>query len=58
MKQIQSYEELSPLLSAQLKRGVMTNTALTQEDWRREIAGGRGTRGSIFTCRSWPCPPD
>ena len=40
MKQIQSYEELSPLLSAQLKRGVMTNTALTQEDWRREIAGG------------------
>lgn len=40
MKQIQSYEDLSPLLSAQLKRGVMTNTALTQEDWRREIAGG------------------
>ena len=38
MKQITSYEELAPLLSAQLRRGVVTNAALTAEDWRREIA--------------------
>lgn len=47
MKQITSYEELSPLLSAQLGRGVVTNCALTQEDWRREIAAG------TLWCRSW-----
>ncbi len=39
MKQIERYEELAPLLSAQLGRGVVTNAALTPEDWRREIAG-------------------
>lgn len=38
MKPITSYEELAPLLSAQLRRGVVTNAALTAEDWRREIA--------------------
>lgn len=38
MRQITSYEELAPLLSAQLRRGVATNAALTPEDWRREIA--------------------
>ena len=48
MKQIQSYEELSPLLSAQLGRGVVTNAALGAEDWRREIAAG------ALWCQSWP----
>lgn len=38
MKLVESYEELAPLLSAQLGRGVVTNAALTAEDWRREIA--------------------
>lgn len=47
MKQITSYEELAPLLSAQLKRGVVTNAALTPEDWRREAAAG------TLWCRSW-----
>lgn len=36
MKTAESYEELAPLLSAQLRRGVVTNAALTAEDWRRE----------------------
>lgn len=40
MKQVKSYETLAPLLSAQLRRGVVTNCALSAEDWRREIEGG------------------
>lgn len=40
MKRIECYEELAPLLTAQLGRGVVTNAALTPEDWRREIAAG------------------
>lgn len=47
MRQIQSYDELSPLLSAQLRRGVITNSALTPEDWQREIEAG------ALWCRSW-----
>lgn len=39
MKFVERYEELAPLLSAQLRRGVITNAALTPEDWRRETAG-------------------
>jgi len=39
VKRIERYEELAPLLSAQLGRGVVTNAALAPEDWRREIAG-------------------
>ena len=48
MKQIQSYEELAPLLSAQLKRGVVTNAVLTPEDWRQEVAAG------AVSYKSWP----
>lgn len=47
MRQITRYEELAPLLSAQLGRGVVTNAALTAEDWRREIAAG------TLRCQSW-----
>lgn len=47
MKLVESYEELAPLLSAQLRRGVVTNAALTPEDWRREIAG------RTLWCQSW-----
>lgn len=40
MKVVESYEALAPLLSAQLRRGVVTNCTLTAEDWRRETAAG------------------
>ena len=40
MKRVESYEGLAPLLSAQLRRGVVTNCALSAEDWQREIDGG------------------
>lgn len=55
MKQIASYEELAPLLSAQLRRGVVTNAALSPEDWRREIAAGtlrvQGWDGGLLLLR-------
>ena len=40
MKQVKSYEALAPLLSAQLRRGVVTNCALSAGDWQREIESG------------------
>lgn len=46
MKEVESYEALAPLLSAQLRRGVVTNCALTAEDWRRETAAGTVLRES------------
>ena len=47
MKLIERYEELAPLLTAQLGRGMVTNAALTPEDWRREIAN------RALWCRCW-----
>ncbi len=40
MRKIHSFEELSPLLSSQLKRGVVTNAFLSESDWRSAIDGG------------------
>lgn len=40
MRQICSFEELSPLLSAQLKRGVVTNAFLSESEWRSAIETG------------------
>lgn len=40
MEQIHSFEALSPLLSAQLGRGVVTNAYLSAADWQNEIASG------------------
>lgn len=40
MRQINSFEELSPLLSAQLRRGVVTNAFLSEAEWRSAIDGG------------------
>lgn len=47
MKLVESYEELAPLLSAQLRRGMVTNAVLTADDWRREIAN------RALWCQSW-----
>lgn len=40
MKPIHSFEALSPLLSAQLGRGVVTNAFLSADAWRAEIDRG------------------
>lgn len=40
MGKIRSYEELAPLLSAQLRPGVATNAAATREEYLRWIEGG------------------
>ena len=40
MNRAESYAALAPLLSAQLRRGVVTNCFLSPEDWRREIEAG------------------
>lgn len=40
MRRIGQYDELAPLLTAQLKRGVATNALMTQQEYRREIAEG------------------
>lgn len=40
MKQVTSYEEFVPMLSAQLRRGVIANAPVSAEQWRREIAHG------------------
>lgn len=47
MKLVERYEDLAPLLSAQLRRGVVTNAALTPEDWQQEIAN------RALWCHSW-----
>lgn len=41
MEKIESYAELAPLLSAQLRRGVVTNAFESQTGYEREIAAGR-----------------
>lgn len=40
MRRAESYAALAPLLSAQLRRGVVTNCFLSPEDYRREIGAG------------------
>ena len=40
MQRAESYAALAPLLSAQLRRGVVTNCFLSAEDYRRELANG------------------
>ena len=40
MEPVNSYAELAPLLSAQLKRGVVTNNFLSRADWERELKHG------------------
>ena len=40
MERIERYEDLAPLLSAQLKKGVYTNHVLSRDETEREIAAG------------------
>lgn len=40
MEQIKDYDTLSPLLAAQLRPGVLTNTVLCKADYLREIRAG------------------
>ena len=40
MQRVECYAALAPLLSAQLRRGVVTNCFLSADDYRREIAAG------------------
>lgn len=40
MERIERYEDLAPLLSAQLKKGVYTNHVLSRADTEREVAAG------------------
>ena len=40
MQRAESYAALAPLLSAQLRRGVVTNCFLSAEDYRRELPRG------------------
>ena len=40
MRRVESYAALTPLLSAQLRRGVVTNCFLSAEDYQRELASG------------------
>jgi len=40
LAQIHDYSQISPLVSACLRPGVLTNCVLTPEDYRREIAAG------------------
>lgn len=40
MEPVKSYDILAPLLSAQLKRGVVTNNFLSRADWERELEAG------------------
>ena len=40
MRRAESYAALAPLLSAQLRRGVVTNCFLSAEDYAREIENG------------------
>jgi len=40
MRRVESYAALAPLLSAQLRRGVVTNCFLSPADYQREIDAG------------------
>lgn len=40
VRRIEGYDQLTPLLSAQMKRGMVTNALLSGGDLRREIAAG------------------
>ena len=40
MRKIENFAQISDLLNAQLKRGVLTNNFLRGEDYTREIANG------------------
>ena len=57
MQRAESYAALAPLLSAQLRRGVVTNCFLSTEDYQRELPRGlimRNARGACFCCGSGP----
>ena len=43
MRRVESYAALAPLLSAQLRRGVVTNCFLSPADYQREIDAGQTT---------------
>ena len=45
MRRVESYAALTPLLSAQLRRGVVTNCFLSPADYQREIDAGLFLRG-------------
>jgi len=40
IKRIESYEQLGGMITAQMKRGMVTNAFLSREDWEREIRHG------------------
>ena len=40
MQRAESYAALAPLLSAQLRRGVVTNCFLSAENYQRELPRG------------------
>ena len=57
MEPVNSYDQLAPLLSAQLKRGVVTNQFLSRGDWEAEWARGvrvHRTEGCLVLLRSRP----
>lgn len=54
MERVEQFEALAPRLSAQMKRGVVTNNFLSREDYDREIALGllvRETEGCLELLR-------
>jgi len=57
MVPVKCYEDLAPLLSAQLKRGVVTNNFLSRSDWEREWESGvrvHQAEGCLVLLRSRP----
>ena len=59
MQRAESYAALAPLLSAQLRRGVVTNCFLSAEDYQRELPRGlyyEEREGCLLLLRQRPKP--
>ena len=57
MQRAESYAALAPLLSAQLRRGVVTNCFLSAEDYQRELPRGlyyANDAGGLDSRCGWP----
>lgn len=58
MRRVESCAALAPLLSAQLRRGVVTNCFLSPADYQREIDAGLFTRKETAFCCCFGSGPD
>ena len=47
MRKIENFAQISDLLNAQLKKGVITNNFLRGDDYTREIANGLYIHGQV-----------